>query len=141
MFDITQLLEKTFHIYELGKVIDSLESNGYYRKEGKYTDGVLCFSIVKVYRTSMYNVEIDIINCGTIIKNTKITAKTNIETLKIAPMFLFLFADSFSGNFSSINLAKGSNMIANKNPHKKGETIFKNPLINLMIAGTCVNKT
>lgn len=61
MFDINQLLENTFHIYELGKVIDSLESNGYYRKEGKYTDGVLCFSIVKVYRTSMYNVEIDTI--------------------------------------------------------------------------------
>lgn len=61
MLDITQLLAMSFHIYELGKVIDSLESNGYYRKEGKYTDGVLCFSIVKVYRTSLYNVEIDTI--------------------------------------------------------------------------------
>lgn len=48
MLDITQLLAMSFHIYELGKVIDSLESNGYYRKEGKYTNGVLCFSIVEI---------------------------------------------------------------------------------------------
>ena len=59
MLNITELLEKTFHIYELGKVIDSLESNGFYCKKGKYTDGTICFSIVRVYRSSMYNVEID----------------------------------------------------------------------------------
>ena len=74
MLDITQLLAMSFHIYELGKVIDSLESNGYYRKEGKYTNGVLCFSIVKVYRTSLYNVEIDTIQYSMVQKYTFVGA-------------------------------------------------------------------
>ena len=59
MLNITELLERSFKVYELGKVIDSLESNGFYRKQGKYTNGVLCFSIVRVYGSYRYNVEID----------------------------------------------------------------------------------